>query len=114
MDRPPLLRETFDAFVDAAKRNGAVSLRPVKTRIALQTFSRFASVTVRGTFLACHVVLDHGNARRHIQKIEKVGTSYVHSFTLSKPADVDAGICELLKEAQEIDRRRHGRRSQEA
>lgn len=104
------MREAFDAFVDAARQNGAVSLRPVKTRIALQTFSRFASVTVRKAHLACHVVLDHGKARVPVRKIEKVGTSYVHSFALSKPADVDAQVRKLLKEAQEIDRRRHGSR----
>jgi Domain of unknown function (DUF5655) len=106
--KPAALREIFDAFVAATERYGAVTLRPVKSRIALQAFSRFASVTVRNNDLACHVILDHGDARPRIRRVEKVGTSYIHAFTLSRVADVNGEIRKLLEEAQQIDRRRHG------
>jgi hypothetical protein len=106
--RPAELREIFDAFVAAAERYGAVTLRPVKSRIALQSFSRFASVTVRNNDLACHVILDYGEMRPRIRRVEKVGTSYIHAFNLSRISDLNIEIRKLLKEAQEIDRRRHG------
>jgi Domain of unknown function (DUF5655) len=109
-DAPPVLRKTFDAFVKAAERNGPVVLRPVKTRIALQAYTRFAAVTVRKSDLACHVVLDHGTPRPPVRRVDKVGNAYVHAFTLAEPADVDGRVCGLLEEAYLADRRRHAHR----
>jgi len=105
-----LLRKTFDKFVSLARKNGPVVLRPVKTRIALQANTRFASVTVRGNDLRCHVVLDHGAARPPVRKVDKVGNSYVHAFALATPADADSRVAGLLKAAYAVDRKRHGAR----
>ncbi|MGH6871621.1 MAG: DUF5655 domain-containing protein [Rhizomicrobium sp.] len=106
--RPPALRKAFDAFVKAAEKNGAVTLRPVKTRIALQANTRFAAVTVRKADLHCHVVLDHGGARPPVRRVDKVGNSYVHVFLVAEPKDVDARVAGLLREAQAVDASRHG------
>jgi hypothetical protein len=108
---PPVLRKTFDAFVLAAERNGPVLLRPVKTRIALQAFTRFAAVTVQKNALACHVILDHGMQRPPTRRVEKIGNAYVHAFSLASPKDVDARVRGLLAEAYAADQRRHGHRS---
>jgi hypothetical protein len=107
-ERLPSLRETFDAFVAAARKNGPVTLRSVKTRIALQANTRFAAVTPRKNDLHCHVVLDHGDVRPPVRKVDKVGNSYVHVFVLAGVADVDARVEYLLSEAYAVDRRRHG------
>jgi hypothetical protein len=109
--RPEALRKTFDKFVAAAEKSGPVVLRPVKTRIALQANTRFAAVTVRKNGLHCHVVLDHGEARPPVRKVEKLNNNYVHAFVLAAPAEVDARVAGLLKEAYAVDRKRHGARA---
>jgi uncharacterized protein DUF5655 len=110
-DRPVALRAAFDAFVTEARKNGPVTLRPVKTRIALQSNTRFAAVTVRSRDLACHVVLDHGAARAPVRKVDKVGNSYVHVFGLAGADEVDRRVAGLLREAYAVDRKRHGART---
>jgi predicted transport protein len=107
-ERPPQLRKVFDAFVKAARKNGPVTLRSVKTRIALQANTRFAAVTPRKSDLHCHVVLDHEKPQLPVRRVENVGNSYVHSFVLTAPDDVDEKITVLLAEAYEVDRKRHG------
>ena len=107
---PPALRKTFDAFVKAAERNGPVTLRPVKTRIALQAYTRFAAVTVQKNALACHVILDHGTQSPPTRRVEKIGNVYLHAFSLAAPKDVDASVSALLNEAYSADQRRHGHR----
>ena len=109
-DVPTVLRKTFDAFVKAAEQNGLVVLRPVKTRIALQAFTRFAAVTVQKNALAAHVILDHGTQSPPTRRVEKIGTAYLHAFTLAAPKDVDARVRKLLAEAYAVDQRRHGHR----
>ncbi len=106
--KPAALRKAFDALVKAARKNGPVVLRSVKTRIALQANARFAAVTPRANDLHCHVVLGHGRARPRVRKVEKVGNSYVHSFVLVSARDVDEQVEGLLAEAYGIDRKRHG------
>jgi hypothetical protein len=106
--KAPQLRAAFDAFVALARENGAVTLRPVKTRIALQANTRFAAVTVRKTQLACHVVLGHGGARPPVRKVDKFGNSYVHAFAIARPQDADTRVAALLREAYALDRKRHG------
>jgi hypothetical protein len=107
-ERPAILRKAFDAFVKAARKSGPVTLRSVKTRIALQANTRFAAVTPRKNDLHCHVVLDHGGAQAPVRRVEKVGSSYLHSFVLAGPDDVDGRVAALLAEAYEVDRKRHG------
>lgn len=109
--KPPALRETFDKLVALAEKNGPVTLRPVKTRIALQANTRFASVTVRKNDLHCHVVLNRGNARPPVRKVDKLNNNYAHVFILTAPADADSRVAGLLKEAYAVDRKRHGARS---
>jgi hypothetical protein len=110
-DAPAILRKTFDAFVKAAERNGPVVLRPVKTRIALQAFTRFAAVTVQKNALACHVILDHGKQSPPTRRVEKIGNAYLHAFSLATPKDVDARVHALLVEAYDADQRHHGHRA---
>jgi hypothetical protein len=107
---PPVLRITFDAFLKAAERNGPVVLRPVKTRIALQAFTRFAAVTVQKNALACHVILDHGVQNPPTRRVEKIGNAYLHAFSLAGPKDVDARVQGLLAEAYAADQSRHRHR----
>jgi hypothetical protein len=109
--KSPALRATFDKFVGIAEKNGPVTLCPVKTRIALQANTRFAAVSVRKHDLACHVVLDHGDARPPVRKVEKLNNNYVHGFVLAAPEDIDARVAGLLREAYTVDRRRHGMRA---
>lgn len=87
---PPRLREGFDAFVRAAEQNGRIVRRPVKTRIALQAYTRFAAVNVRVKDLACHVILDHGRQSPPTLRVEKIGNFYLHAFVLATPDEVDA------------------------
>ena len=109
--KPPHLRKMFDALVAMAERNGRVALRSVRSRIAIQAYSRFASVTVQKSSLMCHVILDHANARDPIRRVEKIGNAYLHQFKLAAIADVDARIGALIDEAYAIDSRHHGHRA---
>jgi len=45
--KPPALRETFDSYVAAARRNGPVTIYAQKTRIVMQSRVRFAGAVVR-------------------------------------------------------------------
>jgi len=110
-DKPASLRAAFDKLVGLAEKNGPVTLRPVKTRIALQANTRFAAVSVRKNDLHCHVVLDHGDARPPVRKVEKLNNNYVHVFIVSTAADADARVAGLLKEAYAADWARHGVRA---
>ena len=107
-DKPPELRKIFEKFLKLAEKIAPVTVRPAKTRISLQAKTRFAVATVRKNDLLCGVALDHGRGRPPVHKVEKFGNTYVHSFVLSSPADVDAKVASLLKEAYAVECKRHG------
>jgi len=110
--KPPELRKTFDKFLALARKIGPITVRSAKTRISFQANTRFAGATVRATDLLCGVALDHGDARPPVRKVEKYGGTFVHSFALKHPSDVDETVGALLKEAYVLDGMRHGGRSE--
>ena len=107
---PPELRRAFDRIVALAQKNGPIAVRPVKTRIALQANTRFASVTVRKKTLTFGVILDHAKARPPVTKVEKFGKVYGHYCVIENPTQVGAGVARMLREAYALDRKRHGPR----
>jgi hypothetical protein len=106
----PGLRETFDAFVAAARESGPVEVDPTVSRIALLAAIRFAAVQrPRGRHLDAHLVLTRP-VRSPRLKVEFLAPYYyLHRVRLRTPADVDDELRGWLAEAHEVGRRRHVR-----
>jgi hypothetical protein len=105
--RSPVLRAAFDAFVDAARTNGPLTINSTKSRITLQVRMRFAGVEPRRDHLRAHLVLtrhiDH--PRLTVEYLEP--RNYVHRLKLTQPADVDAELTAWLAEAYDVGAQRH-------
>src|SRR6202521_2363095 len=55
--REPNVVATFDRLLEAARKNGPVTVLPEKTRIAFQVRMSFAAFTLRLRWVGGHVVL---------------------------------------------------------
>jgi hypothetical protein len=95
------LRPVFDAYLEAAERNGPVTVNSTKSRITFQVRMRFAGLdTPRRDHLRAYVVLRRRRESPRFAKVEFIPPSYyVHRFKLRTPADVDGEVREWLAEA---------------
>jgi uncharacterized protein DUF5655 len=100
--RPAALRDAFDAFVAAARENGPVTLNATKSRITLQVRMRFAAVEPRGAYLRAHLVLKREIASQRLAVEHLPPDYYLHRFTLTGPADVDAELKGWIAEAYAV------------
>ncbi|MGZ4627040.1 MAG: DUF5655 domain-containing protein [Kineosporiaceae bacterium] len=104
----PVVRETFDAVVRAARRHGPLTVVPEKTRVALQVRMSFAALTPRRHWLDGHVVLARAVPHPRFRTIQTISPrNHVHVFRLRTPADVDAEVETWLAEAYEVGAQRH-------
>lgn len=97
------LREAFDAYVEAARLNGPVTVYAQKTRIVLQGRVRFAGASVRKEWLDATMWLKREATHPLLVRTEDFGgLGYGLHFRLTKKEDVDAALIELLREAYAI------------
>ena len=99
----------FDAYVEAAERNGPVIVNATKSRISLQARMRFAGMRQpRRDHLLRHVVLTRPLESPRFAKVEFIPPYYyVHRFKLRTPEDVDDEVREWLAEAYQVGEQRH-------
>jgi Domain of unknown function (DUF5655) len=110
----PVVRETFDAVVRAARAVGPVTVVPEKTRVALQVRMSFAAFTPRRRWLDGHVVLARTLHHPRFVRVQTISPrNHVHAFRLRTPADVDADVEAWLAEAYDVGAQRHLRRERE-
>ena len=101
--KPASLRDTFNSYVAAARRNGPVTVYAQKTRIVMQGRVRFAGAIVRKDWLDATMWLKRRITHPRLIRTESFGPlGYGHHFRLSEPDDVDRSIVKLLSEAYAI------------
>ncbi len=107
-DRPPAVRQVFDAFVRAVRANGPVRLVPTKTRIGVQVAMTFAAVTPHNTGLRGHLVLARRVPDQRFTRIDSISPhNHVHHFSLTAASDLDDRFRELIAEAYAVGRQEH-------
>jgi len=101
--KPAKLRETFDRYVAAARKYGAVTVYAQKTRIVMQGRVRFAGAVVRKDWLDAGMWLKRRVSHPRLIRSESFGhLGYGHHFRLCQPDDVDSSLVKLLGEAYAI------------
>jgi hypothetical protein len=105
----PLVRETFDAYLDAARAFGPVIVNATKSRIAFQARGRFAGVDApRRAHLVASFLLTRPVRSDRLSRVEFVPPYYyVHRLRLSRPDDVDAELQSWLAEAYRVGAQEH-------
>jgi hypothetical protein len=105
----PELRSLFDAFVAAARENGAVIVNATKSRVTLQARMRFAGVErPRKDHLVAHLVLTTPIRSARFTRVEYLAPYYyVHRLRLRGPEDIDDELKHWLAQAYQIGEQRH-------
>ncbi len=105
----PVLRETFERLVGAAKESGPVTVNVTKSRATLQARMRFAGIErPRKAHLVAHLVLTRPLESPRLMRVEPLAPYYhVHWLRLRMPADVDAELSAWLAEAYQVGLQRH-------
>jgi hypothetical protein len=95
-----IVRELYDLLLEALEGFGPVGVFPVKTRIIFQAEVQFAAAMPRKRWLDGYLWLRRQAAHPHIYKLEMgVFRDYGHLFRLTRPADLDEDLIDLLQEA---------------
>lgn len=98
--KSPGLRATFRRWVAIARACGPVTVYAQKTRIVIQARVRFAGAVVRGGWLDAALWLRRRVKHPRVHHIEDYGRlGFGVHFRLSTPADIDARIVKLMREA---------------
>ncbi len=103
----------FHAFLKVYREIGPYELHPVKTRVALLTEMRFASINrIGNTFLDGHFVLARSLPNKAvIHRIDKLSDRlFVHHFRISRKSDINTRFRRYMKLAYEVGLRKHVRR----
>lgn len=103
-------QDLFHAFINAYKEIGPFELHPVKTRVALLTKMRFASINKLGKdHLQVHLVLtEHHEEPALFYRVENLlDRFFVHNFRLYTKDDIDATLKKYMKLAYKIGEREH-------
>ena len=103
--KPPVVRETFNRYVAAARSFGPLTVYAQKTRIVIQKRVRFAGAMVRKDWLEATMWLKRRVTHPKLIRTESFGRlGYGHHFRLCEPDDVDSSLVDLLGEAYAVGR----------
>jgi hypothetical protein len=101
--KPPERRATFDSYVALARACGPITVYAQKTRIVIQARVRFAGAVVRRGWLDAGMWLRRRAAHPRLRRVEDLGRDgYVHRFRLTAPAECDAALAALMREAYRV------------
>jgi Domain of unknown function (DUF5655) len=103
------LRELFEQYVAAARRNGPVTVNVTKSRIALQARMRFAGIQrPRRHYLLANFLLTRPVKSPRLTRVDHIPPYYyVHQLRLADTADIDAELEGWLAEAYQVGMQRH-------
>lgn len=110
LNKPPIAVELFWTFLEKYKEVGEYKLHPVKTRVALLTQTRFASINKLGTdYLDGHLILTELHSDESVfHKIDNLNNRlFVHHFRLRKPDDINKVLMKYMRLAYRIGQREH-------
>jgi Domain of unknown function (DUF5655) len=106
--REPQVVATFERLIEAARRNGPVTVVPEKTRIAFQVRMSFAAFTLRRRWIDGHVVLARRLESPRFRRVDYISPgNQVHVFRLTEPSQVDEEVSGWLSEAYAVGQQRH-------
>ena len=106
--KPPFLRALFARFRRLVRSCGPVTVYAQKTRIVFQARARFTGVLVRRGWLEGAVWLKRRLDSPRFHRVERITPrDFVHYFRLQEPADFDAELSALVREAYRVGRQEH-------
>src|SRR5262249_13151017 len=109
--RPPIVRQTFDRFIELARACGPVTVYAQKTRIVVQARVRFAGAVVRARWLDAGLWLKRRVEHPCLTRVESFGRlGYGHHFRLRYPTDADEALGDVVREAYAIAGQKHAER----
>jgi Domain of unknown function (DUF5655) len=108
-DVTPGLRELFELYVAAARKNGPVTVNATKSRIALQVRMRFAGIQrPRRRHLLANFLHTTPVGSPRLTRVDFIPPYYyVHQLRLAEPADIDGELSGWLAEAYQVGEQRH-------
>ncbi len=107
-NKPPGVRDLFEAVLVMAQSIGPVTVLPEKTRIAFQVRMSFAQLTPRRRWLDGHVVLARRLEHPRFRSIQTFSPrNHLHTFRLASIDDVDDTLRAWLTEAYAVGEQRH-------
>jgi hypothetical protein len=114
--KPKEMVELFRQFLERYREIGNFEIHPVKTRVALLTLMRFASVNrITKDHLDIHLVLTTPFENPLFYKVDNLDNRFfVHHFRLFKPADITPELELYMRKAYEVGQRKHIRKTGEA
>jgi hypothetical protein len=97
----PHVFELFQRFRGMVKRCGPSTIIPQKTRVVFMVRMRFASATVRKSYLRIGVILERPLPpdERLVETLAAAPRCYAHYFKIERADQLDASIARLLREA---------------
>jgi hypothetical protein len=103
------LRDVFDAYVEAMREHGPVTVNVTKSRIACQVRMRFAGIDrPRAHHLVANFVLTRPEQSGRLSRVDYVPPHYyVHRLPLRRREDVDAEVRAWLAEAYRVGAQEH-------
>jgi hypothetical protein len=106
------IRAIYDAFVDALRTVGRVTVLPQKSRIAFQVRMSFAQLSPREKWVDGHFVLARRSDDPLFRRIDSISAlNHVHHFRLVAAADVNPRLIRFMREAYAVGEQRHRRSS---
>lgn len=111
--KPAILLATFRRLVAVARACGPVTVYAQKTRIVIQARVRFAGAVVHAQWLDAALWLKRRVEHRRLHRIEDFGSlGFGVHFRLTAPAQIDAALVALIREAYP-EKRKFRRRAKE-
>ena len=111
--KPQRLVQLYNDFIREYRKIGEFTLHPVKTRIALLSKVRFASINKIGNdCLTGHLVLTRRADKKSLFfKIDNLENRFfVHHFRLHSIDEIDKTFVECMREAYDYGERKHLKR----
>ena len=102
------MRAIFDKLLSVARKNGAVTVLPEKTRIAFQVRMSFAAFAIRRKWVDGHVVLARRFEHPRFRRIETFSPrNHLHAFRFGSVDEVDDEVAGWFAEAYQVGEQRH-------
>ena len=107
-DKPPEIRELYDAFVVELMKIGRVIVLPEKSRIAFQVRMSFAQLTPRWKWVDGHLVLARRVEDPRFTRVETFSPrNHLHAFRLTSADQIDAWFVARMREAYLVGEQKH-------
>ena len=106
--KPKAVRAIFDKLLLVAKKSGAVTVLPEKTRIAFQVRMSFAAFVIRQNWVDGHVVLARRFEHPRFRRIESFSPrNHLHAFRFTSVDEIDDDVVAWFAEAYCVGEQRH-------